>query len=151
MVTEGDWLVTTFLPGHPSSDRDRDKPIAARPTPPAPLPPPPPPPPSAPPPPPSSAESELPPQLRSLSNSSEDSGSGSGSWAQVVAPDDDPQEESSSFIHLSEGSVIDVPKTAKDANASINPSPALPTEKNLLVSISLPLVFIYHYSSFVLC
>ncbi|XP_041920219.1 A-kinase anchor protein SPHKAP isoform X1 [Alosa sapidissima] len=66
-----------------SRTSDRDKPIAAWP----PLPTP--------------GESE-PPQHRSLSNnSSEDSGS--GSWAQVVAPDDDPQEESSSFIHLSEG------------------------------------------------
>ncbi|XP_028816983.1 A-kinase anchor protein SPHKAP isoform X2 [Denticeps clupeoides] len=40
-------------------------------------------------------------QRRSLSNSSEDSGS--GSWAQVVAPDDDPHEDTSSFTQLSEG------------------------------------------------
>ncbi|XP_030621043.1 A-kinase anchor protein SPHKAP [Chanos chanos] len=39
-------------------------------------------------------------ERRSLSASSEESGS--GSWAQV-APDDDPQEETSSFIQLSEG------------------------------------------------
>uniref|UniRef100_A0AAY4C991 Uncharacterized protein n=1 Tax=Denticeps clupeoides TaxID=299321 RepID=A0AAY4C991_9TELE len=43
-------------------------------------------------------------QRRSLSNSSEDSGS--GSWAQVVAPDDDPHEDTSSFTQLSEGSVF---------------------------------------------
>lgn len=41
---------------------------------------------------------------RSLSTSSEESGS--GGWAQV-APDEDPQEETTcSFIHLSEGSVF---------------------------------------------
>lgn len=47
-----------------------------------------------------SCESE-PPQQPSLSNSSEESSS--GSWAQVVGPDDDLQEETSSFLHLSEG------------------------------------------------
>jgi len=42
-------------------------------------------------------------ERRSLSASSEESGS--GSWAQI-APEDDPQEETtSSFIQLSEGSV----------------------------------------------
>lgn len=41
---------------------------------------------------------------RSLSTSSDESGS--GGWAQV-APDEDPQEETTcSFIHLSEGSVF---------------------------------------------
>lgn len=44
---------------------------------------------------------------RSLSTSSEESGS--GGWAQV-APDEDPQEETTcSFIHLSEGSVFQYP------------------------------------------
>lgn len=43
-------------------------------------------------------------ERRSLSASSEESGS--GSWAQI-APEDDPQEETtSSFIQLSEGSVF---------------------------------------------
>ena len=46
-------------------------------------------------------------ERRSLSTSSEESGS--GSWAQV-APDEDPQEETtSSFIQLSEGSVLRYP------------------------------------------
>lgn len=46
---------------------------------------------------------------RSLSTSSEESGS--GGWAQV-APDEDPQEETTcSFIHLSEGSVFQLPIT----------------------------------------
>lgn len=43
-------------------------------------------------------------ERRSFSASSEESGS--GSWAQI-APEDDPQEETtSSFIQLSEGSVF---------------------------------------------
>lgn len=43
-------------------------------------------------------------ERRSFSASSEESGS--GSWAQI-APEDDPQEETtSSFIQLSEGSVL---------------------------------------------